>query len=165
MRDLDDAHMSRSIWINNSFDFAGASTHYAASFAAYGLEVKPGRTEALARRIRAEEPATREALIVALEDWHVRAVEAKTSELAKLVGAIVAAADDDPWRRQYRAAATAKDATALRALRGQARRLSLPPSSLVLLASHLYGRGDRGEALALMRSGAQPPPYRFLDPF
>jgi len=151
LRDLDDAHMSRSIWINNSFDFGGASTQYAASFAAYGLEVKPGRTEALAQRIRAEEPAIREALIVALEDWHVSAVEAKTSELAKLVGAIVAAADDDPWRRQYRAAATAKDATALRALSGQARRLSLPPSSLVLLASHLYGRGDRDEALALMR--------------
>ena len=73
-------------------------------------------------------------------------------ELAKLLEAIAAAADDDPWRRQFRAAATAKDATALRALSGQARRLSLPPSSLVLLASHLLRQGDRDEALALLRS-------------
>ena len=151
MRDLDHARISRSIWIENQFNYAGSATKYAAVFAAYGLEVKPGRTEELARRIRAEEPAIGEALIVALEDWHESAAEAKTMELADLVGAIAAAADDDPWRRQYRAAATAKDATALRALSAQARRLSLPPSSLVLLASHLNGEGDRDEALALLR--------------
>ena len=140
MRDLDDARMTRSIWIETHFDYAGAATKYAAAFAAYGLEVKPGRTEELARRIRAEQPAIREALIVALDDWHASAAQAKTLELANLVAAIATAADDDPWRRQFRAAATAKDATALRALSGQARRLSLPPSSLALLASHLSAK-------------------------
>ena len=69
LRDLDDARMTRSIWIETHFDYAGAATKYAAAFAAYGLEVKPGRTEELARRIRAEQPAIREALIVALDDW------------------------------------------------------------------------------------------------
>ena len=91
-------------------------------------------------------------------------MQAKTAELAKLVRAIAAAADDDPWRQQYRGAATARDATALRALSGQARRLSLPPSSLVLLAWSLHLQGDRDEALALLR-WARPPPYGFLDPF
>jgi len=159
LRDLDDARMTRSIWMETHFDFAGAATKYAAAFAAYGLEVKPGRSEELARRIRAQQPAVREALIVALEDWWQTATWAKTAELANLVRAIAAAADDDPWRRQYRAATTAcfdegrspSDATALRALSGQARRLSLPPSSLLLLALSLRSQGDHDEALALLR--------------
>ena len=70
LRDLDEARMARSSWIETHFDDAGAVTKYAAAFAACGLEVKPGRTEELARRIRAEQPAIREALIVALDNWH-----------------------------------------------------------------------------------------------
>jgi serine/threonine protein kinase/tetratricopeptide (TPR) repeat protein len=151
LRDLDDARMTRSIWIGADWDYAGGSAKYAAAFAAYGLEVKPGRTEELARRIRAEQPAIREALIVALEDWRRTAAYANTAELANLVRAIAAAADNDPWRRQYRAAATAGDATALRALSSQARRLSLPPSSLELLAASLRFQGEHDEALALLR--------------
>ena len=70
LRDLDDARMTQSIWIETHFDYAGAAKKYAAAFAAYGLGVTPGRTEELARRIRAEQPAIREALIVALDEWH-----------------------------------------------------------------------------------------------
>jgi tetratricopeptide (TPR) repeat protein len=151
LRDVDDARMTRSISIETHFDLAGADTKYAAAFAAYGLEVMPGRTEELARLIRAERPAIRDALIVALEDWGNTAREAKRLEWAELLEAIAAAADDDPWRRQYRLAATGKDATALRALSAQARRMSLPPSSLYLLALHLNLAGDRDEALALLR--------------
>jgi len=151
LRDLDDARMTHSIWIETHFDYAGASTKYAAAFAAYGLEVKPGRTEELARRIRAEQPAIREALIVALDDWSQTAAWAKTAELANLVRAIATTADDDPWRQKYRAVATASDATALRALSGQARGLSLPPSSLHLLARSLNFQGARDEALTLLR--------------
>ena len=151
LRHLDDARMTQSSWIETHFDYAGAVTKYAAAFAAYGLEVTPGRTEELTRRIRAEQPAIREALIVALDCWHSSALRAKTLELATLVEAIAAAADDDPWRAQYRAAATAKDVTALRALSGRARRLALPCSSLELLAWYLFFLGDRDEALALLR--------------
>ena len=71
--------MTRSIWIETHFDYAGAATKYAAAFAAYGLEVTPGRTEELARRIRAEQPAIREALIVALEDWRAQRHEGEDS--------------------------------------------------------------------------------------
>ncbi len=151
LRDLDDARMTQSSWIETHWDYAGAAAKYAAACAAYGLEVTPGRTEELARRIRAEHPAIREALIVALEHWGNTARWAKRLEWAKLLEAIAAAADDDPWRRQYRLAAAGKDATALRALSGQARRLSLPASSLELLATHLHHQGDRDEALALLR--------------
>ncbi len=41
--------MTQSSWIETHFDYAGAVTKYAAAFAAYGLEVTPGRTEELAR--------------------------------------------------------------------------------------------------------------------
>ena len=68
-----------------------------------------------------------------------------------MVAAIATAADDDPWRQQFRAAAIAGDATALRALSDQARRLSLPPSRLSQLAARLVLQGDRDEALALLR--------------
>jgi len=165
LRDLDGARMTRSIWSETHFDFAGAATKYAAAFAAYGLEVKPGRTEELARRIRAEQPPIREALIVALDDCWDTAAWAKTAALANLVQEIAAAADDDPWRRQYRAAATARDATALRALSGQARQLSLPPSSLRLLALSLRFQGDRDEALDLLRWARGRHPTDFWIPF
>jgi tetratricopeptide (TPR) repeat protein len=157
LRDLDDARLTRSIWIENHWDNAGASTKYAAAFAAYGLEVKPGRTAELARRIRAEQPAIREALIVALDDWEDTAwrlhtgLGLDTDELSKLVRTIAVAADDDPWRQKFRATAFAGDVTALRTLSGQARQLSLPPSSLDMLAQHLRQNGEREEALALLR--------------
>ena len=167
--DLDDARMARSIWIETHFDYAGAITKYAAALAAYGLEVKPGRTEELARQIRAEQPAIREALIVALDDWArqrlvLQKLEPAMLEPAKMVEAIATAADDDPWRQQFRIAATARDAAALRALSGQARRLSLPPSSL-----HAAGRESvfcKETATKPWPScaAARPPPYGFLDP-
>jgi len=158
LRYLDEARMARSSWIGTHFDDEGAVTKYAAACVDYGLEMTPGRTEELARRIRAEQPAIREALIVALDDWHASALAVHKLEPAKMmeaiatmVEAIATAADDDPWRQQFRVAAIARDAAALRALSGQARRLSLPPSSLVLLSSHLLLQGDVDEALALLR--------------
>jgi len=151
LRDLDEARMTRTIWMGTHFDYAGATAKYTAAFAAYGLEVKEGRTEELARHIRAEQPAIREALIVALDYWGDTAARAKTTELTNLVPPLAVAADDDPWRRQYRTAAAASDATALRSLSGQARRLSLPPSTLRLLATSLSSQGARDEALALLR--------------
>jgi tetratricopeptide (TPR) repeat protein len=151
LHDLDEARMARSSWVETHFDDAGAITKYAAACAAYGLELTPGRTEELARRIRAEQPAIREALIVALDNWQASSLAVQKMELAKMVEAIATAADDDPWRQQFRVAATARDRAALRALSGQAQRLPLPPSSLVLLSSQLLLQGDVDEALALLR--------------
>jgi serine/threonine protein kinase/tetratricopeptide (TPR) repeat protein len=151
LRDLDEARMTRSVWMGTHFDDAGAVTKYAAAFAAYGLDLKPGQTAELARAIRAEQPAIREALIVGLDSCGDAALRAKTGELANPAPAIAAAADDDSWRRRYRAAATSGDATALRALSSEARRLSSPPSSLHLLAMSLNSYGASDEALTLLR--------------
>ena len=86
-----------------------------------------------------------------LDDWSDTALGAKTGLLAKRLQAIAGAADDDAWRKNYRAAAAAKDAVALRALSREVRQLSLPPSSLVLLAGSLHSQGDRAELLSLLR--------------
>src|SRR5262249_29532616 len=69
LRDLDEARMAKVAIVRDRFDYAGTAEKYADAFAAYGLEVQPGRTAELARRIRDEEPAIRDALIVALHDW------------------------------------------------------------------------------------------------
>jgi serine/threonine-protein kinase len=151
LRDLDEARLARSVWIVNHFDFAGATTKYAAAFAAYGLEIKRGRTVELARRIRAEEPDVRNTLIVALDDWALTAGAARMARLAKELGEIARAVDDDAWRKKFRTAAVAGDRAALRALCAEARRLSLPLSSFDLLAMSLYGHQEHDEALALLR--------------
>ena len=70
-RGLDDARMAAATVVDNKLDFAGAAARYRAAFAAYGLEVRPGDTAELARRLRAEEPAVHEALLVALDDWTI----------------------------------------------------------------------------------------------
>jgi serine/threonine protein kinase/tetratricopeptide (TPR) repeat protein len=151
LRDLDEARLSRSLWMDNHFDYAGAAAQYAAAFTAYDLEVKPGPTEDLARRIRAEEASLREALIVALDDWSDNAVQAKRPLLAKQLRALAGAVDDDAWRQKYRAALTGEDAGTLRALSLEARQLSVPASSLVLLAWSLDRHGEHAEMLTLLR--------------
>jgi tetratricopeptide (TPR) repeat protein len=153
LRDLDEAHLAYSVWLDTHFDYTTGSKKYAAAFAAYDLEVLPGQTEEIARRIRGEEPAVRDALIVALWDWAECAKWADTVPSAKEIDGIAQAADDDPWRGQYRAALLANDRVALRDLSAQARQLSLPPSTLLYLAEQLDARGERAEALELLRWG------------
>jgi tetratricopeptide (TPR) repeat protein/serine/threonine protein kinase len=151
LRDLDDARMALATWTGSHFDHAGASARYAAALAAYGLEVKPGKTAELAQRIRAEESAVREALVVALDYWSYNAVGAKTAALATQLTEIASAADDDAWRQRLRQAMAGGNLPILRAMSGEARRLSLPPSTLLMLGDHLYYLGERAEAVALLR--------------
>jgi tetratricopeptide (TPR) repeat protein len=107
---LDEARMSRSAWSGTGFNYLGLLAKYDKAFTEYGLAVKRGSRDELARRIRAEEPAVREALILALEDWAdaaESAVDAWHLEAAALIPelwALVGAADRDPWRARYRAA-------------------------------------------------------------
>jgi eukaryotic-like serine/threonine-protein kinase len=166
LRDLDDARLATSVMVGGEFDVDGAGKRYAAAFAAYGLEVAPGRTAELAERIRAEEPGLRDALVAALDHWgywwaQLEAVTKKTAVSAEDLWRIVNAADDDSWRRKYRAAVGALDRPALLALSTEARELSLPPSSVALLAFSLYNSGERDEALLLIRWGRRRYPADF----
>ena len=148
-RGLDDARMAKSTWVGTAFDYAGASAKYAAAFAKFGLEVHPGQEEVLAQRIRSEEPAVREALIVALDYW----VSCERSPLKAELRVIVRAADHDEWRRDYRRAAREQDGAALVRLSKGARRRTLPPGNLQLLGLALYGNDQREEARDLLRWG------------
>jgi serine/threonine protein kinase/tetratricopeptide (TPR) repeat protein len=153
LRDLEAARLQRATWVADSdaFDNAGAAAKYRAAFAAYGLEVRAGHTAELARRIRVEEPAVRDALIVALYDWGKVAEYQPTDPPAGALHALAAAADDDPWRKRYRAAMTARDRAVLRELSIEARRLPLPPASVAMLADSLFHAGERDEGKALLR--------------
>jgi serine/threonine protein kinase/tetratricopeptide (TPR) repeat protein len=151
LRDLDEARMKSATWGADGFDLAGGAAKYLAAFAAYGLEVKAGDTAELARRIRAEEKTVRDALIVALDDWASAALHARTEPSEAALRALAVAADDDPWRKRYRAAWADRDREALRNLSAEARRSSLPPASLILLAASLYNVGEYEEALTLLR--------------
>jgi serine/threonine protein kinase/tetratricopeptide (TPR) repeat protein len=161
LRNLDEARMARSVWVDSHFDHAAAVVKYAAAFAEYDLAVTPNRTDELARRLGAEEPDVRDALIVALDDWADAASRAQTRWSAKYLRALAEAADHDPWRKRYRAAVASGDGAALRDLSAEARRSSLPPSSLLLLAQSLDWRGERDEGLALLRWGRGRHPTDF----
>ncbi len=151
LRALDDARLQRAILSGDSFDYAAAAAHYEAAFTAYGLKVKPGRTAALARRIRAQERAVREALLVALNDWAWAATVAHTEPAEATLRALALAADDDAWRKRFRVAGGSRDQKTLRYLSALARKASLPPSSLEQLALTLSLYCQRDDALALLR--------------
>jgi tetratricopeptide (TPR) repeat protein len=159
--DLDEARMARSVAVDNHWDNAAAVAKYAAAFAAFGLELVPGRTDELARRIIAQDAEVRDAVVVALHDWAYVAALGQTPWSATDLLALAQAADNDPWRYRYRAAVTANDRQALRDLSAEARRSSLPPSSLILLARSLDVLGEHEEALALLRFGRGRHPTDF----
>jgi tetratricopeptide (TPR) repeat protein/serine/threonine protein kinase len=151
-RDLDEARLARSVWIDDHFDSAGCAAKYTAAFAAFGLEVTPQGNDELVRRIAAEEPEVREALLVALNDW-VWSAKSATEGSEKDLVQLVKAADMNPWRKRYRDAVAKDDVPALYNLSVEARRTSLPSSSLSLLAGSLQRRGKEEEGLALLRWG------------
>jgi tetratricopeptide (TPR) repeat protein len=150
-RGLDEARMARATITGNKFDYAGAAAKYLAAFSAYGLEVKAGSTAELARRLRAEEPAVHDALLLALDDWTSCATLAATKPSAAEMRALAVAADDDAWRQRRRAAAAANDLARLRDLSAETRRLALPPSAVQLLALDLFDNDAPDEAIALLR--------------
>jgi serine/threonine protein kinase/tetratricopeptide (TPR) repeat protein len=160
-RDLDEARMARLELVDNHRDYSGCAAKYAAAFAAYGLAVTKGDTAELARQIAGAEPELREALSVALDDWAFAATKAQTAPAAIDLRALAEAADSDAWRKRFRAASNAKDRTALRDLSTEARRSSLAPSSLVLLALELEDIGEHDDARSLLRYGRGRHPTDF----
>ena len=146
-RGLDDARMARATLKDPNNDSTGVAATYTAVFAAFGLEVQPGQTEVLARRIRAEEPAVREALLVGLDDWISCLSPPKDADLR----ALTRVADEDPWRREFRRAGVDRDGAALVRLSAEARRLTLPPASVELLATALISNDQSQEARDLLR--------------
>lgn len=160
-RELDNARMALASIKDGKFDYSGAAAMYAAAFAAFGLEVGPGQTVALAERIRDQEPAIHDALILALANWAQCVAQPLRSDLL----AISRLADKDPWRRDYRQAVAAQDAAALVHLSQEARHRALPPESLQMLALALHRNDQREEARELLRRARALHPTDFWIAF
>jgi serine/threonine protein kinase/tetratricopeptide (TPR) repeat protein len=161
LRDLDEARLARSVWVDGDYKFRGSAEKYAAAFAAYDLEVTPERIDELARRIAAEEPEVRDALIMALGDWAMAAGRRRTNWTAENLLALARAADGNAWRKRLLAAALAHDRPTLLALSAEARRSSLPASSVVQLVGILFKEGEHEECLAVLRWGRGRHPSEF----
>jgi serine/threonine protein kinase/tetratricopeptide (TPR) repeat protein len=150
-RDLHDARMSMAnVTVTEwHLDYNSAAAKHRTAFARFGLRVVPGQTEALAQQIHGEELAVRDALIVALDSWAF----CEGAPIAKDLRTTAQAADPDAWRRRCRQAVMEGDIEALVGLRMEARRRSLPPASIELLAIALGNNGRLKEALELLRWG------------
>ena len=155
--DLDQAQLIRARWVEGKFNDAGAAAQYETAFRTFGLEMKPGQTEALAHCIREEEATVREALLVALDNW---AFYDRTAFKDFLLG-LVAAADDDSWRREFRKAVAARDGAALARLSEQSRQLPLAPADHWRLARALGSLGRSDEAEVLLRQARTRYPADF----
>jgi serine/threonine protein kinase/tetratricopeptide (TPR) repeat protein len=150
-RDLEQARLTEQDWVNNQFDFAGASAKYAAAFAAFGLRAEVGHLGE-ARHIAQEEfEDIRTVVIDALDHWCSCAGLAKQDALAKNLRAIADTCDSDPWRRRVRAARAAKDLPGLRTVSAEARNPTVSPTNLAFLAGVLFYNVDRAEGVALLR--------------
>jgi hypothetical protein len=165
LNDLDHTRAFRATWEGSDFDKEARS--YAAALEAYGVRTEGAEGQAAAV-IRAERPAVRLALIVALDDW---ATCVGGPELARLRGVagpeaawlrgVADRADDDAWRRRYRVAASAGDVGALKRVAVEARGQELSAVSAVILAVALRRGGAPVAAATLLRQARRQHPTDF----
>jgi serine/threonine-protein kinase len=156
LADLDQARDLEPNAQSFDFDYKSATRAYEEAVAAYGLDVLAPAPEAVAAVIKKQRPAVRLALIVALEDWAFCAGD-RASHLRRVADL----ADEDAWRRRYRAAVTRGDVGALKRLATEARGQSLPAVSVELLSVALARRGALAEAADLLREARIRHPSEF----
>jgi tetratricopeptide (TPR) repeat protein/tRNA A-37 threonylcarbamoyl transferase component Bud32 len=157
LSDLDRARGARAGSSANGPGKNASAKFYTAAFSAYGLDLARPERETAAE-IRNTRPGIRLALILALDDWasYVRGLDAAQADrLSRIAGG----ADDDDWRRRYRAAIG--DLTALKRLAQEAPRLHLPAVSVVQLGRDLYTRDARSDAAILLRAARRQHPGDF----
>jgi serine/threonine-protein kinase len=155
---LDKARALKSHWRGSHFDYESAAQAYKDAFAAFGLDEFGAEPEAVAAALRKERPAVRRALVVALDDWAFCTREKIRKSRLRLIAGL---ADDDDWRRRYRAAVAEGDLGELKRLAERARAQGLPAVSLELLAVALRERGARTEAAVLLRHARGQHPTDF----
>ncbi len=156
LNDLDQARALLATWRGSHFDTESAARSYAAALDAYGARTAGSEGQASAA-IRAERPAVRLALIVALDDW---AACVGGPEAGRLRG-VADGADDDVWRRRLRAAAFAGDLGALKRLAEEARGQELTAGNADFLAAALIHGEATAEAATLLRQARRQHPTDF----
>jgi tetratricopeptide (TPR) repeat protein/ribosomal protein S27E len=142
----------------NEYPFAHAVPKYREAFEAYGMKVTMPLAE-VASRIQALRAPIQAALMSGLDTW-VHMPGATTSDRG-WIHAVLAAADDDPWRKQVRDADRRNDRVALQALADREKTLDQPPATLELLARALGSRQGHTSAIELLRRAQQRYPADF----
>jgi serine/threonine-protein kinase len=132
-----------------------ADQAYAEAFRKYGIALTTSGPAEAAARVRSS--AIRETLLAFLYDWLYWVSDANRDRLRALLDQ----ADDDDWRRDFRAALAAGDAEKLRTLARADGAGAQPPVVLSGLAGSLLGSDHRLEALALLREAQQRHPEDF----
>ncbi len=126
---------------------------YSHAFRQYGIDVVTLDPEKAAGQVRAS--GIRDILLAFLHDWLFW-----TSQRER-VRAVIERADDDPWRREFRAAVAAPDSTKLKELAGSPAAAAQPAVLLSGLGGSLLAYHQRSEAAALLTEAQKRHPEDF----
>ena len=128
---------------------------YSEAFATYGITLKSSDTAAAAEMVRGSD--IRDTLLVFLHDWLYWVTDENRARLR----ALVEAADDDPWRREFRDARARNDVAELEELARAPQAATEPSAILSGLGGALLTDDRRDEASALLRAAQQRHPGDF----
>lgn len=128
---------------------------YAEAFGNYGISLRTSETAASAALVHDSD--IRDILLVFLHDWLYWVPEENHPKLR----ALVEAADDDPWRREFRDARAKNQLAKLEELARAPQALVQPPAILSGLGGALLTDGHLDDALALLRAAQQRHPDDF----
>lgn len=126
---------------------------YSRAFRQYGIDVMAIAPEKAAALVRAS--AISDNLLAFLHDWLFW-----TSERER-VRAVIERADDDPWRKEFRAAVAAPDATKLKELAASPAAADQPAVLLSGLGGSLMAYHQRSEAAVLLTEAQKRHPEDF----
>jgi tetratricopeptide (TPR) repeat protein/tRNA A-37 threonylcarbamoyl transferase component Bud32 len=144
VRELEEIRLRQAALKDGNFDNRAASPLYTNAFTRYGLDIStPEQAENLLRT-----SAVREPLLAGLHDW----LDITPDEtIRQQVGRLLERADDNDWRRRFRALARRDDAAGLKALARQEETLRQAPAILTRLGHALVRVGLSDEAVRLLR--------------
>jgi Flp pilus assembly protein TadD len=155
---LEDIRLRKAQVRGGGADFAVADEAYARAFAGHGLPVLSLDPKEAARRLARS--AIQGRLVVALDDWADSVPEANADRKERLL-AVVAAVDEDPWRRELRRRLARPERAALEELAGRPEAAAQPPDAVVLLARALRRTGGTEAAAGLLRRAQERHPGDF----
>jgi serine/threonine-protein kinase len=148
VRELEEIRLHPAIIRAVDFGKSAAVPLYAGVFRRFGLDLStPEEAAALVRASPVREP-----VLAALQDW--AEITKDAAERRQLL-ALVEQADDDEWRRRFRAMAERRDVKSLEALARREETLEQSPTILTHLGSALVSLGSPNEGVLLLRRGQQ----------
>jgi serine/threonine-protein kinase len=137
------------------FDFRAWEQAYAEPLRKYGIDLERLEVQEAAARVRAS--PIRETLVAALDDWMCLREPAQRALLRQVADG----ADDNPWRRSFRAAIFEQDSGKLKDLASEEEALAQAPPVLLWLGVALNKVGLAREAEVLLRKAQRRHPGDF----